>query len=227
MGLGLLALAAALAAPAAGAAGHSGRAAKAPAELGAPGPAARRLAAWRTLLRAGRALDERAKLQRVNRFFNRLRYVPDGRPAGDQWATPREFLARAGGDCEDFALAKYFTLRALGVPRERLRLTYVRALTPNRARRVQAHMVLTYTAARPGPGSDRTLVLDNLEADIRPLSRRPDLRPVYSFNGAGLWLADRHGPGRRVGGAERLSRWQDLLRRMGREARPVVLSTAF
>jgi len=185
---------------------------------GATSPAGRRLAAWRALLREGRTLSESAKLERVNRFFNRLRFVADGASGGsaDQWATPREFLVRDGGDCEDFALAKYFTLRALGVAAQRLRLTYVRALGRN-----QAHMVLTYHRPDGTPSGAEVLVLDNLEADILPLSRRSDLLPVYSFNSRGLWLASRDGPGRRVGGVERLSRWQNLVRRLHREASPV------
>ncbi|MEJ2508351.1 MAG: transglutaminase-like cysteine peptidase [Gammaproteobacteria bacterium] len=185
---------------------------------GATSPAARRLATWRALLRDGRALSESAKLERVNRFFNRLRFVADAAAGGsaDHWATPREVLLRDGGDCEDFALAKYFTLRALGVAAKRLRLTYVRSLGRN-----QAHMVLTYYRHDSASSGAGVLVLDNLEADILPLSRRSDLLPVYSFNSRGLWLAGRHGLGRRVGGVERLSRWQDLIRRMHREASPV------
>ena len=46
----------------------------------------------------------------------------------DYWATPIEFLASHGGDCEDFAIAKYFTLIQLGIPEEQLTLTYVKAL---------------------------------------------------------------------------------------------------
>jgi len=172
------------------------------------GAAAReRVAAWDRLIRDSRGLDEREQLERVNRFFNALRFTSDLEHWGEQdyWATPIEFLATAGGDCEDFSVAKYFTLRELGIPEERLRLTYVKALKLD-----QAHMVLTWQ----GPGASEPLVLDNLVEDIRPASRRGDLRPVYSFNGEGLWLAKARGRGQKVGSSDRIGLWKDLKRRM-------------
>ncbi len=172
------------------------------------GPGARnRLLAWQRLIREGNRGTEREKLERVNRFFNRMHFIDDTIHwrQEDYWATPVEFLASNGGDCEDFALAKYFTLRALDVPEDRLYLTYVKAIRLNRA-----HMVLAYY---PEPGAV-PLVLDNLTGAIEPASKRTDLVPVYSFNGKGLWLAKQRGRGRKVGGSDRLSRWQQLLARM-------------
>jgi len=175
------------------------------------GVAARqRVSTWQALIDLGRNLSETEKLDRVNAFFNELRFVDDlthwGRP--DYWATPMETLVTNGGDCEDFSIAKYVTLREMGVPEDRLRLTYVKALRLN-----QAHMVVTYY---PTPDAD-PLVLDNLVAEIRPASRRSDLFPVYSFNGDGLWLAKIRDSGARVGTSERISLWQDMLERMRKE----------
>ncbi len=169
--------------------------------------ARKRLLAWQRLIREGGRGTELEKLERVNRFFNRMHFIDDSIHwrQEDYWATPVEFLASDGGDCEDFAVAKYFTLRALGVPERKLYLTYVKAVRLNRA-----HMVLTYF---PEPAVE-PLVLDNLTDAIRPASRRTDLLPVYSFNGTGLWLAKQRGRGRKVGGSERLSRWRQLLSRM-------------
>jgi predicted transglutaminase-like cysteine proteinase len=168
-----------------------------------------RLLQWRELMETAGALDEREKLERVNRFFNRLNFVSDLQHWGqdDYWATPVEFLATDGGDCEDFSLGKYFTLKALGVPEDKMRLTYVKALQPNAVS--QAHMVLTYY---PTPEAI-PLVLDNLIQPIRPATSRTDLVPVYSFNGAGLWIAKQRGLGVRAGDSSRLSRWTDLLQR--------------
>nr|WP_246194778.1 transglutaminase-like cysteine peptidase [Allochromatium palmeri] len=152
-------------------------------------------------------LSEDDKLRVVNDFFNQLRFLDDVALWGvsDYWTTPFEFLVKNGGDCEDFAIAKYFTLIHVGVPEERLRLTYVKALDYD-----QAHMVLTYFATpRATP-----LVLDNLNPHILPATERADLQPVYSFNGTGLWLAKSAGSGKRVGGAERLDLWRDLQSRM-------------
>lgn len=149
----------------------------------------------------------REKLVLVNAFFNQMRFVSDRQQWGkdDYWATPVEFLAAGGGDCEDFSLAKYFTLRALGVPADSMRLTYAKAVKLN-----QAHMVVAYFPATDA----EPLILDNLVGDIRPASQRVDLVPVYSFNGDGLWLSKERGRGRRVGGADRLKLWNDLKYRM-------------
>ena len=175
------------------------------------GPGARkRLLAWQELLRTDRTDNDRAKIERVNRFFNRLNFVDDALHwhKADYWATPVEFLASEGGDCEDFAIAKYFTLLDLGIDEHKLTLTYVKALKLN-----QAHMVLTYY---PSPRAE-PLVLDNLVDAILPSSERRDLVPVYSLNGSGLWLARQRGRGRQVGDSSRLQRWQEMLARMTQE----------
>lgn len=169
--------------------------------------AKRRLISWQVLIRDNTRLTDREKLEKVNRFFNRIRFVDDivHWKQKDYWATPIEFLSTNGGDCEDFSLAKYFTLVALGVSEQKLNMTYVKALRLN-----QAHMVLTYYST---PNAE-PLVLDNLVGEIRPASERKDLLPVYSFNGSGLWLAKERGRGQKVGGSERLKRWREVLQRM-------------
>jgi predicted transglutaminase-like cysteine proteinase len=169
-----------------------------------------RLSQWEELIRDNKDIPEIEKLKRVNNFFNQMRFLSDQKHWGkkDYWATPTEFLTTNGGDCEDFTIAKYFTLTKLGVGSARLRLTYVKALKPNPVS--QSHMVLTYFTT---PDAE-PLVLDNLVKQIRPAHMRKDLVPVYSFNGDGLWLAKERGQGRFVGSASRISRWKDLLKRM-------------
>jgi predicted transglutaminase-like cysteine proteinase len=172
------------------------------------GPAKQRIQAWDELIKASANLAERDMLTAVNSFFNRqLLFADDIRiwQQVDYWATPVEALVQGAGDCEDYSIAKYFTLRRLGIPSEKLRITYVKALRLN-----QAHMVLTYyshPAAEP-------LVLDNLINEIRPASQRRDLLPVYAFNAEGLYLP---GSQHRKSDAKRLSRWQDLLKKMRTE----------
>lgn len=153
----------------------------------------------------------KGRLQAVNDYFNAQAFVADDWlwDTADYWATPSEFLTQGAGDCEDFALAKYFTLVAVGVPEARLQLTYVKALELG-----QAHMVLTYY---PAPGAV-PLVLDNLNPRIVPATERRDLLPVYSFNGTGLWIASQRGAGERVGSSLRLSRWRELLARLAGSA---------
>jgi len=166
-----------------------------------------RLETWDSLMRMDKNIPEKEKLQRVNDFFNQVRFVSDliHWQKKDYWATPIEFLSTNGGDCEDFAIAKYFTLRELGVADKKLRLTYVKAIELN-----QAHMVLSYFEK---PASE-PLLLDNLDKEIRRASKRRDLVPVYSFNGNGLWLAKEREQGRLVGKSSRIGLWSDIVKRM-------------
>lgn len=163
------------------------------------------------LLQAAGQMPEAEQLSAVNRFYNqRIRFAEDAQvwQQADHWATPLEMLARGRGDCEDYALAKYFTLRVLGLPVERMRLVYVRALVPAAAPSVQAHMVLAvYPPAEPAGTAD-PLVLDNLVPTLRHASARSDLTPVFSFNGQGLWQGT--GPERAGDPMQRLSRWREV-----------------
>lgn len=162
---------------------------------------------WQQLLNTSHTLPIDEKLYQVNNFFNELDFVDDIKHWGkdDYWATPVEFLASHGGDCEDFVIAKYFSLTELGVPAEKLRLMYVTAI-----RLRQAHMVLAYYEE---PNSV-PLVLDNINRRILPASRRRDLLPVYSFNGDGLWLAKEQGRGQKVQQGGNNNLWNDLNKRM-------------
>jgi predicted transglutaminase-like cysteine proteinase len=170
-------------------------------------PARDRVQAWVDLIDANQNKSEEEKIEFTNAYFNRLAFVDDNTHWGktDYWATPIEMLATNGGDCEDFSIAKYFTLRALGISENHLRLSYVKALKLN-----QAHMVLTYTS-KPGTVP---LVLDNLEPEIKPATQRLDLQPIYSFNAEGLWLAKQRGASQQMGSSERVLQWRELLLRM-------------
>jgi len=178
------------------------------------GPGARlRLVSWVRLMAENGGKTETEKLQIVNQFFNQIPWVsdPDHWGKKDYWATPSEMLATNGGDCEDYSIGKYFTLIALGVPIDRLKITYVKARDPNPIN--QAHMVLTYY---PTPDAV-PLVLDNLIPEIRPATQRPDLTPVYAFNGDGLWVAKERSMGRVASGPGNISLWRDMMARIGKE----------
>jgi len=172
--------------------------------------AAQRVQEWQRLMSDNKNISEPEKLRMVNNFFNRLRFSSDIKLWGkvDYWATPIEAIGKGAADCEDYSIAKYFTLKELGVPDSKMRIMYVKAL-----RLDQAHMVLTYY---PEPGAV-PLVLDNLNKRILTANTRTDLAPVYSFNGDGLWLAKSRGKGMRVGTSKRINLWQDLKARMKRE----------
>lgn len=170
-----------------------------------------RVVAWQELIEDNAGQSEWHTIHTVNNFFNRVRFISDANHWGraDYWATPVELLSTNGGDCEDFSIAKYFTLLELGVPDERLRITYVKAVKLN-----QAHMVLAYYETP----EDEPLILDNLITKIKPASSRSDLLPVYSFNGKNLWMSKERGQGRSIqGGSQRINLWRDLTIRMKQE----------
>ena len=165
---------------------------------------------WFTLLERLRGQDVQAQLRDVNDFFNRrIRWVEDIRVWGEEdfWATPLEALGKGQGDCEDYSIAKYITLKQLGVPGERLRMIYVRARI-GRSQITQAHMVLGYYST---PNAE-PLVLDNIAPSISPASQRNDLDPVFSFNSDGLWAGG--GSESRADPLARLSRWRSVIGRM-------------
>lgn len=181
------------------------------------GPAAvQGVAAWQEMFQIARAKAESGRLTTVNDFFNsRVRFADDiiVWQQNDYWATPLETFAKGAGDCEDFAIAKYLTLLASGVPAKRLRLVYVRAVTraDDGSTRLVPHMVLAYY-----PKADaEPLILDNLISEIRLASARSDLRPLFSFNTEGIW--EQVGSKSSTVSLDRLSRWRDLLARASRE----------
>jgi predicted transglutaminase-like cysteine proteinase len=172
--------------------------------------------ALRQAMASVQSQNEQSQLEAVNEFYNRrLQYRDDIDIWGqvDYWASPLESLQKGMADCEDYAIAKYFTLTALGVPHRKLRMVYVRATLGGPAPLVQPHMVLAYY---PNPDAD-PFVLDNLITDLRHASRRTDLSPVFSFNAEGLWEGVGLVAVAGAGPAERLSRWRDTLAKARRD----------
>lgn len=159
---------------------------------------------------------EQEKVIQVNQFVNQKirRFDDDINIWGksDYWATPLESIGGEAGDCEDYSIAKYLFLRELGVPNEKLRLTYVKAQIGSPDSKIfQAHMVLSYY---PTPDAE-PLILDNMIGDVRVASRRTDLKPVFGFNSEGLWVGN--ATKSRGDSSAHLSRWRDLLERAKQE----------
>jgi predicted transglutaminase-like cysteine proteinase len=87
--------------------------------------AAAGLKALQSVMNAGLDTDEDTRVQAINQFFNRrILFRPDSEVWGqvDYWASPLELLEKGEGDCEDYAIAKYFSLLISGVPAQKLRL---------------------------------------------------------------------------------------------------------
>ncbi|MDL2316236.1 transglutaminase-like cysteine peptidase [Desulfovibrio sp. OttesenSCG-928-A18] len=117
------------------------------------------------------------KVRGVNVFFNRWPYRTDREVWGveDYWATPREFMQRSG-DCEDYAIAKYYALRDLGVPKEILRIAAIKDTILN----VGHAVTIVYM-------DDDAYVLDNLSNLVLSHSELDHYDPVFTVNEEFLW----------------------------------------
>ena len=169
--------------------------------------AKKRVELWDSMLESSKNESVLNKIKNVNDFFNRITYKTDQAhwKKKDYWATPFEFMGTGAGDCEDYAIAKYFSLVKLGIPEDKLRITYV--TYRGRGNFDQAHMVLTYyhtPTATP-------VVLDNIDKTLQLATKRNDLTPIYSFNALGLWQAKNKGEAKI--GDNNLKSWKDLMSR--------------
>jgi predicted transglutaminase-like cysteine proteinase len=84
--------------------------------------------------------DDLDTVTKVNRWVNHnVQYITDkeNQRIADYWQTPRETLKSLKGDCEDFAILKYFMLINWGIPDTELSLWY--GNTP-----IGAHAVTSY-----------------------------------------------------------------------------------
>lgn len=153
------------------------------------------------------ATETQRGLEDFNWYWNNVPYYSDQKHWGvaDYWASPVETLSSEGGDCEDYAIGKYFSLKALGIPVQNLRITYVRALRWN-----EAHMVLAYY---PTVDAD-PYILDNMSKRVLLASERTDLLPVYSFNDDDIWLPGATSSG---GNSSQIRLWRGLLDKMEQE----------
>ncbi len=136
------------------------------------------LRAWLETIGSLRGHDPEAQLRLVNALANRQPYVTDdvnyGRP--DYYASPLEFLRRSG-DCEDFAIFKYFVLKALGFSDSRLRVVLVM-----RMRDRTAHAVLAVYL------DENVYILDNATDRVLPDHAVTGYQPLFSFTAARGWV---------------------------------------
>ena len=132
---------------------------------------------WRRIIASAAALPRRDRIKAVNDFFNRWPYKQDRELYGvnEYWATPKEFMTRSG-DCEDYAIAKYFALRNLGFEKEELRIV----ILMDKIRGI-GHAVLAHYSG------DEILILDSLSNLILPHSRYKHYVPQYSMNETTRW----------------------------------------
>jgi len=139
------------------------------------------LGVYKDLLVKLKKADEMKKLNIVNSWMNYIQYRSDKKLYGvnDYWATLYEFVGRGAGDCEDYTIAKYYVLKALGVDPHKLKFTYV--IYKSRHGKKISHMVLSYLKVpRPKKKSD-ILILDNNNRKILPASKRKDIVKVIKM----------------------------------------------
>ncbi|MBU1363629.1 MAG: transglutaminase-like cysteine peptidase [Gammaproteobacteria bacterium] len=133
---------------------------------------------WLEMIRSMRGHTPSEQISVVNDFSNRFRYVLDQDNYGrsDYWAIPREFLT-LGGDCEDFAIIKYFSLRQLGVPAESLRVVVVQDANL----RIPHAVLAVYMR-------DDIFILDNQVREVVSHQKIAHYIPVFSLNERNWWM---------------------------------------
>ena len=137
---------------------------------------------WKRFLAEVGTADRMTQMEEVNAYMNRAPYIVDPVNYGvpDYWATPKQFLVK-DGDCEDYAIAKYLSLRALGFPVESLRIVVLQDENLN-----LAHAILAVYYR------DDIYILDNQINHVVTQDRIRHYRPIYSINEQAWWL---HTPG--------------------------------
>jgi predicted transglutaminase-like cysteine proteinase len=137
-----------------------------------------RIMMWKSTLKNLEGQSARAMIEGVNDYVNDVRYIEDKNNYGksDYWATPAEFFSK-GGDCEDFAIAKYASLRALGFTTDQLRIAIVQDTVKN-----IAHAILIVYS------EDGIFVLDNQDKRLREASSVARYQPIFSINSSSWWL---------------------------------------
>lgn len=138
-----------------------------------------RFSAWRARVKSLENRHPRAQMDELNRFVNEVMpYLEDPQVYGrsDYWAAPQEFL-RHSGDCEDYAILKYASLKELGFPEEDMRIVVLKDTL-----RDLPHAVLAVDY------EDETLILDNNFSVVLSDDELPQYAPQYSLNATHRWV---------------------------------------
>lgn len=144
------------------------------------GRSGERLSNWNRLMKSIESKSALYQAKSINRYFNQYRYkydtiVEDNKVirGGDNWRTFKNFIGQLGGDCDDYALAKYHSLVKLGIDKEKLQI-WVGAY---RGKRLN-HMVLAYYI----DNSNDPIILDNNTRTTVRYSKRTNFKPWFHIN---------------------------------------------
>lgn len=144
--------------------------------------------AWTKFLDSLKGKDKLTQIRAVNQRFNQAKYVTDRSNWGknDYWNTPAEFM-RNFGDCEDYAIIKYLSLRRLGFTDDELRVVAVKDLNLK-----VGHAILIVFWIDPRNNHKRALVLDNQIGKVVDARAIRHYEPVFSIN-TKYWWRHQHG----------------------------------
>jgi predicted transglutaminase-like cysteine proteinase len=136
------------------------------------------VASWEKMISSLKGRSQRDQIEGVNAYLNQIPYIEDIDNYGktDYWATPVEFLTR-GGDCEDFAIAKYASFRALGFSADQLRV----AIVQDKVKNIPHAVLIVYSDAG-------NFVLDNQNKSVQPITAVNRYQPIFSINSTSWWL---------------------------------------
>lgn len=137
-----------------------------------------RVQVWKSSISNLKGKSVAAQVKGVDEYINSVRYIEDNRnySKSDYWATPMEFFSK-GGDCEDFAIAKYASLRALGFSAEQMRI----AIVQDKIKNIPHAILIVYT-------EEGTFVLDNQEKQTKKAGQVARYKPIFSINSTSWWL---------------------------------------
>lgn len=143
---------------------------------------------WGKFLKSLKGRDKFTQMRAVNARMNKAKYVTDKTNWGrkDYWATPGEFMNRFG-DCEDFAIVKYLSLRLLGFKERELRVVAVKDLNLK-----VGHAVLIVKLRNPKTKENVDYLLDNQIARVVKARTVRHYEPVFSIN-KNFWWRHRKG----------------------------------
>lgn len=132
---------------------------------------------WLYFIESLKGQSKQAQIEAVNQYMNQFKFVSDADNYGtnDYWATPMEFMAK-GGDCEDYAIAKYVSLRALGFSKSELRLVIVQ----DRVMRAPHAMVAAFNNGKAN-------IMDNQNPAVLDSAQITRYVPVYSISQVAWW----------------------------------------
>ena len=133
---------------------------------------------WQGVINSLKNKSENVKIDSVNRYLNNSPYITDiiNWQQKDYWATIKQFLGK-NGDCEDYAIAKYYSLKKLGFSAQQMRIVIVHDNNLN-----VAHAVLAVYI------QDKIWILDNQISNIITEDKVIHYRPLYSINENAWWL---------------------------------------